>query len=143
MPMDMTPDDVRRITALAGKLGSDHDGEVIAVSRQLRRLAADRDLSMPELLATAGCNGHAAEPKPKPAPEPGPEPLWSRPTSLQDGLRQALDFPQHLTEWELVFAGDVWLRDWLTDRQRQVAQRILSKVHAAETGERVSPEDWA
>lgn len=58
------------------------------------------------------------------------------PTELLKGLRDAQDYPEHLSGWEMEFVEDM-LRKFtfdyeMTDRQAKAARKIIAKIAAAE-----------
>jgi len=59
--------------------------------------------------------------------------------SIIAGLREAQDFPEHLSGWEMEFVEDILRKhqfDYeLTDRQTKTARKIIAKIAAAEDGE--------
>lgn len=58
---------------------------------------------------------------------------------IMAGLRDAQDYPEHLTGWEMEFVEDI-LRKFtfdyeLSDKQTKTARKIIAKIAAAEDGE--------
>lgn len=119
--MQMTTADRSKITALAGKLGSDHDGEIVSAVAMLKRIAGRHRLKVPELIA-------AAVQSDGPAYEEPPARGW--PDSIQGGLRECLQYTQFLNAWEVGFCRDVAARTHLTAKQRLCAEKIIRKVRA-------------
>lgn len=76
MPAELPPPLLSRLGPLVGKLGSPHDGEVLAAARAIgRQLERDgvgfNDLAKRLTAEPAGCRCRSSGPSPEPDPEPG------------------------------------------------------------------------
>jgi len=114
-----------KVLALAGKLASDHDGEILSSVKMLQRLAGKAGKKIPELIAEAAGMPQRQRQQQTRTRSSGQQ---TRPRSTQDWLRFCLKFPEMLSEWERGFARDVSQRFLLTSKQQACADRIILKV---------------
>lgn len=151
--METSPDVLDRIAKLLPRLASEHDGEVVATARAIRRTLTSAGLDLHDLakaLATPkapSVAGHAP-PRPDPAPRPPPRPDWGGTAGWWDrhetgtrpdyGLRtiEAMVAELYLrigqmTDWERVFvksmASATRLKRKLTDRQISIVRDLYRK----------------
>jgi len=133
----ISDDDLKRRDKLLGMLSSDFDGERATASAMLAKMAAGYKMTIPELCqAQAGGarQQQQARPQPNPKPQPNPQPNGSGDSDeMLRHLRSV--FSDHLdlvTPWEEEFLESVTQKysrdDALSDKQKAIAMRILTKV---------------
>jgi hypothetical protein len=117
-----------KLTALLPRLASDHEGEVVATVRALRRVLAGAGLDLHDLAAAVT---HGPQPVTRSAPGDMPD--------LRDWRRTAAwcaDRADWLSEGERRFvaqlAGGGWRRPSITPRQSEWLAAIVAKLHATE-----------
>jgi hypothetical protein len=117
--------DRSRIEKLVNMLASPFDGEANNAFAALRRMAAKRNITVPDALSQG-----LATPKP-----PASHPQWSDTGDLLDQLAQAAKYKSVLSKWDRGFAANVLRHharpDSLTDRQKIQAERIVAKARRA------------
>src|SRR4051812_29807523 len=92
--------DRTRIEKLANMLSSPFDGERSNAGALLAKMAAERRMTVAELLGLAAQTQKAPETQQQPA-----APEWG--VDLLDDLARAVNFQSVLSSWELTFAADV------------------------------------
>jgi len=102
-----------RIARVLGMLGSAHDGEVIAAARQAERLRAAAGLTWADIVIAR-----------LPAPQ-------RQNVGTVDAVDLVLAHQDILTEWERNFVRSIRSARRLSDKQKQVLQRLVEKVCAA------------
>ncbi|MCU0983598.1 MAG: hypothetical protein MUC89_01480 [Acetobacteraceae bacterium] len=121
--MPLTPEIRERLAKIAGRLGSDHEGERAAAGLMATRLLRAHNLTWSDALL-------AAQPAPPPPPPPPPKPArrWNDAAHGAALAAQCLAWPEVLTEWERGFCRSVAARRSLTARQQAVLARIARKA---------------
>jgi hypothetical protein len=120
--MAISDADIKRRDKLLGMLSSEFDGERATASSMLAKMAASYKMTIPEL-----CQASTK-------PSPGPKPEATGPDNeMLMMLRKVIDYHLDLvTQWEEEFLESVTDRyfhdDDLSDKQKNVAMRILAKV---------------
>lgn len=138
--------DRNRLLKLIGMLGSQYDGERANASAMIARMAADRKMTITELMEEA--HGKPVEKviykekvvykdRPSPSPEPEPEPAFTDVNSPLIAMMRAVAAKpalaaRVLTDWELNFVTDVSQRydfdSHLSDKQLIVVEKVLKKA---------------
>lgn len=132
----ISDDDLKRRDKLLGMLSSDFDGERATASAMLAKMAAGYKMTIPELCQaqSGGARQQQARPQPNPKPQPKPQPTGTGDDDeMLVHLRQVMnDYPDLVTPWEEEFLESVTQKysrdDALSDKQKAIAMRILTKV---------------
>lgn len=119
--MPIPPELRLRLAKIAGRLGSDHEGERAAAGLMATRLLRAHNATWEDaLLAVPPA---ILEPNP-----PQSKRRWSDAAIGAALAMQCLAWPEVLTEWERDFCRSVAARRSLTARQRLVLARIARKA---------------
>lgn len=136
----MTPLETSRLTHLLAMTASPHDGEALNAARLAWKFMREMGINFQDVVEGKGMpQGHSAREK---AYEEGYEAGYAqgfregqatprpRPGSWQALVRELLDQPDNLSEWEEGFLESFASRRWHTptDRQRAVLERIADKL---------------
>jgi hypothetical protein len=98
-----------KLAKVCGLLGSNHDGERAAAAHQATEILRRHGLTWAEL-------------------------ILATPAEASDGggwramRRECARHPKLLTDWELAFVTTIARRTAISDRQREVLERIVEKV---------------
>ncbi|MGY2987678.1 hypothetical protein [Bradyrhizobium sp. USDA 4508] len=135
----ISDDDIKRRDKLLGMLSSNFDGERATASAMLAKMAASYKMTIPELCqarsgaSSSTSSGPRPSSGPKGGPKPGPKSADAPDNEMLMMLRKVIDHHLDLvTAWEEEFLENVtdkyFRDDDLSDKQKSVAMRILTKV---------------
>lgn len=153
MSVVLTDAEKARRDKLAGMLGSAHDGEICNAARFLQKMAAEKKVTLVELLTSSPSstsNGSSYDysdyrdrqrERARREREEWERPSYGLPRDWQDRLlwaRQVHRVKSFMSPWELEFVGDILARGETrpTEKQAAIIQRILVKLDLAEKRER-------
>jgi len=128
--MSTLPHDLRtRLSKIAGRMGSEFDGERAVAAQMATKLLRDAGLTWEDVISAPV----------RPAPRP-PRRHWRGGLVGAALAAQCATFPEALSAWERDFLASVSRRWKLSDKQRRTLNIIAQKVRvfAASTGEAAS-----
>lgn len=142
MPGILSQEELERRRKILGMLGSDHDGEVLAAVKQLRKAAAARKLTLVEYIldGTSVAVSPTYVPQPPPySPRPPPPPATGE-AAFKPYIRKLSALDEQLdilTAWESEFCYDIVNYDHVTIKQKAAIRKILTKYR-----QYLGPVDW-
>jgi hypothetical protein len=117
-----------KLAALLPRLASDHEGEVVATVRALRRVLAGAGLDLHDLAAAVT---HGPQPAEQPAPSAAPDPHdWRRAAAWCANRADWLSDAEHA--FVATLARGEWKRPNLTPKQAEWLADIMARLSAME-----------
>lgn len=122
--MAFSQTDRERLARLLAMFSSDYDGEVVNAARAAERLVKSAGVTWHDVLATTFAPG------PPPYREPPQRKQWNdrKVSPHQREAAQMLEKRHLLTQFEIDFLSSILGRDFLTERQEPIFQRIRAKM---------------
>ena len=121
-PATLSPDLAGRLAKVCGLLGSAHDGERASAALLADRLVRQSGLTWTDVLRPAAL--------PPPMHPPTTTRSWEPPRDWRWQVEDCLTRPHLWTAWELGFLNSIGFQRGLSQKQRDVLNRLIDRLNA-------------